>query len=125
MLRKPSFQPPDWTIPVAWLAIEAGLAFGGYRLCREESSCARDRALALWAVNVASIGGWSRLFFKQRRLGVSTFAAAALVATGTAYVAQAHPVDRKAATAGLPLVGWVTFATVLTASLWALNRRSR
>jgi tryptophan-rich sensory protein len=69
------------------------------------------------------IGGWSRLFFKRRNLGQSTLAAATLVASSVAFVEAAKPIDRTASRAGLPLVGWVAFATVLTATIWGLNSR--
>ena len=125
LLKKPAFKPPDVVIPVAWSAIEACLSFAGYRLLRRPPTALRNRALTTWAFNVFMIGGWSRLFFRKRSLGLSTVAAATMVATGVTYVVQARPVDRQAAAAGLPFVGWVAFATVLTAAIWRLNRRSR
>ena len=121
-LRMPDFKPPDIAIPIAWTGIEACLAYAGYRLLRKSSSKARNGALAWLGVNIVSIGAWSRLFFGQRNLPVATVAAAALVATGSAYVIQANKVDRKAALAGVPLVAWVAFATVLTAAIWTRNR---
>jgi benzodiazapine receptor len=121
-LREPSFKPPDWLFPVSWTLIEAGLALSAYRLLREPPSTARTRALSLWGFNIAMIGGWSRLFFKRRQLAVSTVAAASLVATSVAFVKEARKVDVTAARAGLPLVGWVVFATVLTGTIWRLNR---
>lgn len=123
-LREPAFKPPDWLFPVAWTGIEAGLATAAYRLLRAASSPARTKALALWGWNVLMIGGWSRLFFKRHNLGVSTIAAAGLVATSVAFVNEAKVVDKTAARAGLPLVGWVAFATVLTATIWGLNSRT-
>jgi benzodiazapine receptor len=69
------------------------------------------------------IGGWSHLFFGRRNLAQSTVAAAALTATSIAYVGETRKVDKLAARAALPLVGWVAFATVLTASIWALNSK--
>jgi translocator protein len=122
-LREPNFKPPDGVFPVAWTAIEAALAVAGYRLSRAAASPARTKALALWAWNVFVIGGWSRLFFKRHSLGVSTIAAAGLVASSAAYVHQAKQVDRTASRAGLPLLGWAAFATVLTATIWHLNSR--
>ena len=122
MLREPPFKPPDWLFPVAWTAIEAGLA-AAYKLLRATPSAARSKAMALWGWNVFMIGGWSRLFVKRLNLGVSAVAAAGLVATSVAYVNHAKRVDRTAARAGLPLVGWVAFATVLTATIWHLNSR--
>ena len=122
-LREPAFKPPDWLFPVAWSAIEAGQATAAYRLLRAAPSAARKKALALWGWNVVMIGGWSRLFFKRHSLGVSAVAAAGLVATSVAFVHEAKRVDKAAARAGLPLVGWVAFATVLTATIWHMNSR--
>ena len=121
-LKKPKIQPPDVAIPVAWLAIETGLAFAGYRLLRKPSSPGRTRALAWLAGNIVGIGGWSRLFFGGRDLPSSTVAAAALMVTAGACVDQIRQVDRPAAAASVPLVAWVAFATVLTAAIWRRNR---
>jgi tryptophan-rich sensory protein len=124
-LRMPVFKPPDWVIPAAWLAIESGLAASGYRLLRASPGSERNRSLGWLAWNIGMIGGWSRLFFKHRRLGTSTVAAASMVATGVALVRQSKPVDPVASRAAIPFVAWVSFATVLTASIWRLNRRKR
>jgi tryptophan-rich sensory protein len=125
LLRKPAFKPPDWTIPVAWTAIETALACSAYRLLRAPSSAARTRALGWWSWNVFMIGGWSRLFFKGHNLPLSTGAAASMVMSSAVFVREAKRVESPAAVAGIPLVAWVTFATVLTASIWAKNQRSR
>lgn len=124
-LKEPSFKPPDWAFPVAWTAIEAALAVAGYRLLRASPSAQRSKALGLLGWNTVMIGGWSRLFFKRRSLPLSTAAAAALVATSVAFVDAARPVDKTASRAGLPLVAWVGFATVLTATIWGLNSSRR
>ena len=122
LLRKPSFQPANIALPIAWTVVESALAAGAYRLLREPSSQPRNLALTWWWVNVALIGGWSAVFFGRRNLPASTVLAAGMVASGAAYVAQARRVDGLAASAGLPYVGWVAFATVLTAALWRRNR---
>ena len=122
VLRKPSFQPPDVVVPVAWGLIDAALTFGGYRLLRKRGSATRNRALGWWAMNVAMIGGWSGIFFGNRNLPASTAAAALMVGTGAAYVAEAWRVDKPAAVAGIPYLGWIAFATGLTAALWKRNR---
>jgi benzodiazapine receptor len=77
------------------------------------------------SVNVLMIGGWSRLFFGRRNLAQSTVAAAAMVGSSIAYVRQAQKVDNFAARAAAPFAGWVTFATIHTASIWALNSKRK
>ena len=121
-LRQPPWKPPDIAIPLAWMGIETCLAAAAYRLLRRPGSLARDLSLGWLATNVVGIGGWSWLFFGKRNLAASTVAAAGLLGTSVAYVACAREEDPKAAAEGLPLVAWVAFATVLTASIWRRNR---
>lgn len=122
-LRQPTWKPPDVAIPIVWAGLETLLATAAYRLLRRRSSPARNRSLAWLFGNVVSIGAWSRLFFGQRNLPAATAASAALAAGAAAYVDSARRTDRTAAAAGVPLVAWVAFATVLTAAIWRKNRR--
>jgi len=123
LLRKPRFNPPRAAFPVVWTALDSALAVGAYRLARQPSTPQRNRALGLFAANVAMIIGWSRLFFGRHDLGAAAAGSAAIAATATAYVAAARPVDKPAAAAGVPLVAWVGFATVLSTAIWRMNRR--
>ena len=121
-LKQPKFKPPDVAIPIAWTVIETTLAIAAYRLLRKPPSQNRTASLALLSGNVLAIGAWSRLFFGRQNLPASTVAAAAMVATGAAYVSAARPADTVASGAGVPFVAWVAFATVLTAAVWHHNR---
>ncbi|MBE7219784.1 MAG: tryptophan-rich sensory protein [Caulobacteraceae bacterium] len=120
-LEKPGFTPPAPAYGAAWTGIQAALAYGGYRLLRRPSSADRTRALTLWGVNQAAIAGWSAIFFGQRAPGAGTLAAGAMVVTAGAYVLAAAEEDGKAAAAGVPLVAWVAFATLLAEEVWRRN----
>jgi benzodiazapine receptor len=122
-LKKPWFKPKDWVIPLAWFGIEACLARAMFRLIRAAPTADKGRSIGLLSWNIFMIGGWSRLFFGRRHLAMSTVAAASMIATGAAFVVEARKVDKPAARAGIPLVGWLAFATVLTATIWSMNRR--
>lgn len=120
-LSKPGFTPPGAGFAAGWSAIELALAYGGYRLLRAPATPARNAAVGLWALNNALIAGWSALFFGRKELGVSTVAAAGMIATSTAYAAVADRTDRKAAMTALPLIGWLAFATLLAEEVWRRN----
>lgn len=120
-LDKPGFTPPDAAFGAVWPVLEAGLAIGGYRLLRRPAGPARNAAVGLWLVNTAMVGGWTELFFRERRLGASAAASAAMVATSTAYVETAARVDRPAAAAGAPFAAWLGFATLLAGRIWRDN----
>jgi tryptophan-rich sensory protein len=123
LLRKPAFHPPRAVFPVVGAALDGALALGAYRIARLPSTFERNRALALFAANVALSTGWGRLFFGPRRLGAAALGSAAAAATASAYAAAARPIDRPAAATAVPLMAWMGFTTVLGAALWRMNRR--
>lgn len=120
-LEKPGFNPPPPVYAAAWTGIQAGLAYGGYRLLRRPSSQQRSLALALWGVNQAAIAGWSEIFFGHHAPGAGTLAAGAMIGTSAGYVAAAMREDDLAAATGVPLVAWVSFATLLAEEIWRRN----
>jgi tryptophan-rich sensory protein len=120
-LDKPGFTPPDDAFGAVWPVLEGGLAVGGFRLLRAPSSPMRNAAAGLWLLNTAMVGGWTELFFREKRLGASALASGAMVASGAAYVATAAKVDRPAAAAGVPFVAWLGFATLLAERIWRDN----
>jgi len=121
-LDKPGYTPPDAAFGAVWPVLETGLAVGGYRLLRHPAGRARNAAIGLWLANSAMVGGWTQLFFRQKRLGASAAASGAMVATGAAYVMAAAKVDRPAAAMGVPFVAWLGFATLLAERIWRDNQ---
>ena len=120
-LDKPAFTPPDAVFGAAWPVLESGLAFGGYRLLRHPPSAARNTAMSLWLVTTAMVGGWTQIFFGEKKLGASAIASGAMLVTGAGYVASAARVDPPAAAAGVPFVAWLGFATLLAEQVWQRN----
>lgn len=122
-LDKPSYTPPDAAFGAVWPILETGLAVGGYRLLRRPAEAPRNLAVGLWLLNTAMVGGWTELFFRKKKLGTSAVASAAMIVSGTGYVAAAAKVDRTAAAAAVPFVAWLGFATLLAERIWERNRR--
>ncbi|TXC71237.1 FAD-binding monooxygenase [Sphingomonas ginsenosidivorax] len=120
-LDKPGFTPPDAAFGAVWPVLGTGLAVGGYRLLRRPAGDARNAAVGLWLLNTAMVGGWTQLFFREKRLGASVAASGAMVVAGAAYVAAAARVDRPAAATAVPFVAWLGFATILAERIWRDN----
>jgi tryptophan-rich sensory protein len=120
-LRKPSFTPPAPVFALAWPAIQAAQAYSAYKLLRADHSSERTTALAFWGANQVGIAGWSEISFGQRAPGWATAGSAALGGSAIGHVAASRQVDRRAAYAGLPLVAWVGFATLLAEEIWRRN----
>lgn len=125
-LRKPSFQPPGWVFPVAWTALYADMAaVVGQSLAdlQEQGRNAEyeDLKKAL-AANVALNAGWSLLFFRGRQPGLATIEAAALAASSADLTRRSMAVNRGRGAWLVPYAAWTAFATVLTGTIWYLNR---
>lgn len=120
-LDKPDFTPPDAAFGAVWPVLETGLAAGGYRLLRQPAGATRNAAVGLWLLNTAMVGGWTQLFFREKRLGASAAASAAMITSSAAYVATAAKVDKPAAATGVPFVAWLGFATLLAERIWRDN----
>lgn len=120
-LDKPGFTPPPAVFGLAWPVIEGGLAVATYRLLRRPRSVPRDVALAVQAVTQAGLVGWNELFFGRRAMGQGTLLAGALVASAGSFTALTAREDRAGALASAPLPAWLSFATLLSWSVWRRN----
>ena len=120
-LRKPSYTPPGPVFGLAWTALDALLAYSGYRLLTAPASPRRTAALAAWSSNLLGIAGFSWVLFGRKRLGEALGVTAGMVVTASATAGTAALVDRKAAYADVPLLAWVAFAPLLQEEVWRRN----
>ncbi|HEY0251319.1 MAG TPA: TspO/MBR family protein, partial [Kofleriaceae bacterium] len=121
MLRKPSYQPPNWAFGPVWTVLYAAIAYSGYRIWKAPKSPERNAALGLWGAQLILNGMWTPLFFGARRPIIALADIIALDATALAYTAVAAKVDRPAAGLVVPYLGWLGFATALNGSIVANN----
>lgn len=120
-LKKPPFQPPDKLFGPVWSLLYPGIAWSGYRTFRAPASRDRSRALALWGAQLGLNAAWSPLFFGLHRPKASLADSALLLAAAAGYVRTAYRVDRPAALALLPYLGWLGFANLLNAEIVRRN----
>lgn len=125
-IRKPAYVPPNAVFPVAWttlyvdIATTSAAAINRFRDDGRETK-ARAYTAALGA-NLILNAGWSWLFFTRNRLALSAGAAALLAASSADLARRAADADPKLGVALAPYPLWCTFATVLSADIWRLNR---
>ena len=120
-LRKPAVTPPGPAIGAAWMALDALLVYAGYRLMTAPRSPERKVSLVGWTVSVAGVAVHSLAFFGRRSTLGGLAVAASMAASSVATTVAAFKVDRLAAFASLPLVGWTFFAAGLNEELWRRN----
>lgn len=122
-LTQPSFNPPPWVFGPTWTLLYIMMGVATFLVWREGFATGGVKlALTLFVVQLALNGFWSILFFGLRSPG---WALVEIIALWFAIIATAALFWRVVPLAGmllLPYLAWVTFATVLNASLWWLNR---
>ncbi|HRF08904.1 MAG TPA: tryptophan-rich sensory protein [Xanthobacteraceae bacterium] len=120
-LNKPSFTPPNYAFPIAWNILYALMAVSLWRLWQASESGMRNRAIALFLLQLAVNLAWSWIFFgaESIRGGLATILALDLLVIWTIYAAW--QVDRIAAAMLLPYLLWIGYATALTAGIVRLN----
>ena len=118
-LDKPSWAPPASVFGPVWAALYALMGIAGWLVWR--SPRPKRMALVLFGAQLAANALWSWLFFGWR----SGFAAAVevliLLALIAATAATFWHSSRLAAALLLPYLLWVSFASVLTWTVWHRN----
>lgn len=117
-LVKPSFQPPNWLFGPVWTILYVLIGIAGARIFR---AAPQSLAMKLWFVQMVLNFFWSPTFFSLHALVPALVVVGALLITILAFIRSAWLVDRPAALLFLPYALWVSFATLLNASLIALN----
>lgn len=125
-LRKPSYVPPDWVFPVAWTSlytdIAATSAVAVDRLRVTGQHRAQRRYIGALSINLVLNAGWSWLFFKYRKLGLSALGAGVLVVSTADLTRRTAAAAPRAGSALLPYPLWCAFALLLSVRIWRLNR---
>jgi len=117
-LAKPSFNPPGWVFGPVWTFLYVLIAVAGWRIL---VSAPRSLPMGLWWVQLGLNFLWSPVFFAAHRIELALVIILLLLATILAFIAVAWRQHRQVAWMFLPYAVWVTFASMLNASIWALN----
>jgi tryptophan-rich sensory protein len=114
-LRKPSWQPPDWLFGPAWTII--------FILEAASAVSASDASLLIGAYVANGLLNmlWSLLFFKLQRPDWALYEVGFLWLSILAMMAALHAVAGFAWLLLLPYLLWVSFASLLTATIVRLN----
>ncbi|MCT1655690.1 TspO/MBR family protein [Brachybacterium muris] len=120
-LDKPGFQPPGWVFPIAWTALYTDIAVTTGLALEKLPEGERAALKTAFGVNLVLNAGWSWAFFGTRNVGASVPVAAALAVSSADLVRRVGRAEKRYGVALSPYAAWTAFATVLSASLKALN----
>ena len=120
-LEKPPFNPPDWVFAPVWTALYILMGIAAWRVWRLRSFEVTGKAFAVFAVQLGLNLAWSFLFFGLQRIDLALAEIVLLLCAIITNTIMFWRIDRLAGLLFVPYAAWVTYATVLNASLWLLN----
>lgn len=120
-LRKPAFNPPKWIFGPVWTALYLLMAVAAFLVWREVGLW--HIAMGLFFFQLLLNFAWSFIFFSAHKIG---FALADIVMLWLAIIATMvafAEVSSAAAWLFAPYLAWVSFASLLNASILRLNSK--
>lgn len=114
-LTKPWFNPPPWIFAPVWTTLYVMMAVAAWLVWLRKGS------LVLFYVQLALNFAWSLLFFGLHSPVLALVDIVALWVLILATLLAFWKVDRRAGWLLVPYLAWVSFASVLNASIWWLN----
>jgi benzodiazapine receptor len=123
-LVKPSFNPPNWIFAPVWstLYIMIGIAAGLVWDRIESNTALVKKALVIFAIQLALNALWSYLFFGLHNPMLAGIEIVLLWLMILETYTQFYKINKIAGYLFLPYLAWVSFAMVLNASIWWLNK---
>ena len=122
-LDRPDWNPPDWVFGPVWTTLYLMMGVALLQIVRADGArAARRVGLGLFALQLVLNFAWSWIFFANHDLfGALVEILALWLAIAATIVAFAR-VRTTAAALLVPYLAWTSFATILTATIWSLNR---
>lgn len=120
-LNKPFFNPPNWLFGPVWTLLYILMGISLYLIWKLSSSEERTRAIWLFSIQFVLNFFWSIIFFKYHLLGWAFVEIMAMWVFILLTILQFKQLSSWAAYLLLPYLLWVSFATILNASIWWLN----
>jgi len=117
-LSKPAFNPPGWLFGPVWTALYIIIAIVGWRWWQRNRS---GVSMKLWYGQLALNFLWSPVFFSAQQSGGALVIIILLLITIFAFISTTWRQDRLAGWLFVPYGAWVAYATLLNASIYALN----
>lgn len=121
-LNKPSFNPPNNIFPPVWTLLFILMGISAYLVWRKREQITHfPRTLALYFIQLILNLMWSFIFFYAREIGMALIEIFILLAVVITNARVFYKIDKLAGLLFIPYILWVSFATLLTYSIYSLN----
>jgi tryptophan-rich sensory protein len=121
-LNRPSFNPPNWVFAPVWTSIYILMGISLFMIWKQSASKGRNLAILVFLVQLTLNFCWSFIFFYFNMIGLALIEIIFLWISILIMLVLFYKVKPMAAYINIFYLFWVTFATILNASYYFLNR---
>ena len=121
-LNRPSFNPPNWIFGPVWTTLYILMGISFFLIWKQEASKVRNRAILIFLLQLLLNFAWSFIFFYFNMIGLALVEIILLWINIVLMLVVFYKIKPVASYINIPYLLWVTFATVLNASYYILNR---
>ncbi|MHC1774966.1 MAG: TspO/MBR family protein [Lentimicrobium sp.] len=121
-LNQPSFNPPNWIFGPVWTTLYLVMGISFFMIWKLEAGKDRNQAIGIFLVQLLLNFGWSFFFFHFKMIGLALLEIIVLWVTIAFMLKRFYKLKPLAAYLNIPYLLWVTFATLLNAAYFWLNR---
>ena len=121
-LNRPSFNPPNWIFGPVWTTLYILMGISFFLIWKQEASKVRNRAILIFLLQLLLNFAWSFIFFYFNMIGLALVEIILLWISIVMMLVVFYKIKPIASYINIPYLLWVTFATVLNASYYFLNR---
>ncbi len=125
-LNKPFFNPPSWLFAPVWTTLYALMGVALWFVWNASQATPQDQlrrknGIIIFAVQLIFNFLWSFLFFGMRNPLFALFDIVLMLIAITLTIIIFRKINTKTTPLLVPYLAWVSFATLLNASIWWLN----
>ena len=120
-LAKPAWNPPGWLFGPVWALLYTAMAVAAWMVWKRRRELDVRRPLAFWGGQLVLNAMWSWLFFGRHQMGLALAEILTLLGLILVTCVLFWRIRPAAGMLLVPYIAWVTFASVLNATIWRLN----
>jgi len=121
-LNRPSFNPPNWVFGPVWTTLYILMGISLFLIWKQSAGKERNLAILVFLLQQALNFGWSFIFFHYNMIGFALIEIIFLWISIVMMLVLFYKIKPVAAYINIPYLLWVTFATILNAAYYLLNR---
>jgi tryptophan-rich sensory protein len=120
-LNKPSFNPPNYLFGPVWTTLYILMGISLFLVLNKAKDLEKSKIIFVFSIQLILNFLWSFLFFKFQQLGLALAEILLMWCSILFMIIIFYKTNKLAALINIPYLFWVSFATILTYSIYTLN----